>query len=61
MIGANFPDIDVIAVPLGDSLTWRRGITHGFLALTILLYLVGRELVLKPSPVVREEDWRRER
>ena len=32
-----------------------------FLALTILLYLVGRELVLKPSPVVREEDWRRER
>ena len=36
MIGANFPDIDVIAVPLGDSLAWRRGITHGFLALVIL-------------------------
>ena len=32
-----------------------------FLILTVLLYLVGRELVLKPSPVVRQEDWRRER
>src|SRR5690349_1195547 len=34
-----------------------------FLVLTILLYLVGRELVLKPSasPVAREQDWRRER
>jgi len=27
-----------------------------FLALTVLLYLVGRELVLKPTPVVRREE-----
>jgi uncharacterized oligopeptide transporter (OPT) family protein len=27
-----------------------------FLLLTILLYLVGRELVLKPSPIVRREE-----
>jgi inner membrane protein len=36
MIAANFPDIDVIAVPLGHSLGFRRGITHGILALVIL-------------------------
>ena len=45
MIGANFPDIDVIAVPLGDSLTWRRGITHGFLALAILPVVLAWVLV----------------
>jgi len=36
MIAANFPDIDVIAVPLGHSLGFRRGITHGILALLLL-------------------------
>ena len=36
MIAANFPDIDVIAVPLGRSLGFRRGITHGIPALVIL-------------------------
>ena len=36
MIAANFPDIDVIAVPLGHSLGFRRGITHGIPALVIL-------------------------
>ena len=29
-----------------------------FLLLTILLYLVGRELVLKPRPIVRRDEWR---
>ncbi len=41
MIGANFPDIDVIAVPLGMGIEWRRGITHGFLALAILPFVLG--------------------
>ncbi|HYC53210.1 MAG TPA: metal-dependent hydrolase [Gemmatimonadaceae bacterium] len=41
MIGANFPDIDVIAVPLGESLAWRRGATHGFLALLILPFVLA--------------------
>lgn len=36
MIAANFPDIDVIAVPLGHSLGFRRGITHGLPALALL-------------------------
>ncbi len=36
MIAANFPDIDVIAVPLGHSLGFRRGVTHGVPALVIL-------------------------
>jgi inner membrane protein len=35
MIAANFPDIDVIAVPLGHSLGFRRGVTHGAPALVI--------------------------
>jgi inner membrane protein len=36
MIAANIPDIDVIAVPLGHSLGFRRGVTHGVPALVIL-------------------------
>jgi inner membrane protein len=36
MIAANLPDVDVIAVPLGHSLGFRRGITHGVPALVIL-------------------------
>lgn len=46
MIGANFPDIDAIAVPLGMSFEWRRGVTHGVLALVVLpLVLTGIMLV----------------
>ena len=41
MIGANFPDIDVIAVPLGASLTFRRGWTHGVLALVVLPFVLA--------------------
>lgn len=41
MIGANFPDVDVIAVPLGVGLEWRRGVTHGFLALAILPFVLA--------------------
>lgn len=36
VIGANFPDIDVIAVPLGGGLSFRRGWTHGVLAMVVL-------------------------
>ena len=35
VVGANAPDIDGIAYVLGDSLGWRRGVTHGVLALAI--------------------------
>ena len=40
MIAANFPDIDVIAVPLGHSLGFRRGMTHGVPALVLLPLLL---------------------
>ena len=40
MIAANFPDIDVIAVPLGHSLGFRRGVTHGIPALVMLPFVL---------------------
>ena len=40
MIGANFPDIDVLAVPFGHSVDFRRGWTHGVLALVVLPFLL---------------------
>jgi len=40
MIGANFPDIDVIAVPLGRATEFRRGWTHGVLALVVLPFVL---------------------
>jgi inner membrane protein len=36
LIGANLPDLDVIAILFGESLPFRRGWTHGVLALAIL-------------------------
>jgi inner membrane protein len=41
MIGANFPDIDVVAVFFPNSVHWRRGHTHGFLALIILPFVLA--------------------
>jgi inner membrane protein len=41
MIGANFPDIDVVAVAFDNSTHWRRGHTHGFLALAILPFVLA--------------------
>src|SRR5688500_8774710 len=40
IIGANFPDIDVLAVPFGHSVDFRRGWTHGVLALVVLPFLL---------------------
>jgi inner membrane protein len=36
MIGANLPDIDALAVPIGHGIDFRRGWTHGVLALVVL-------------------------
>ena len=41
MIGANFPDIDVLGLALPDSIDIRRGTTHGFLALAILPFVLA--------------------
>ena len=40
MIGANFPDIDVVSVPLGTDIGFRRGITHGIPAHIILPFVL---------------------
>jgi inner membrane protein len=64
MIGANFPDLDVIAVPFGESLTWRRGATHGFLALAVLpfvlawlMQLYDRRVRLRRDPAAQPADF----
>lgn len=36
MIAANLPDIDVLGLLVGEDLAWRRGWTHGPLALLVL-------------------------
>jgi inner membrane protein len=41
MIGANFPDIDVLGLALPNDIDIRRGTTHGFLALAILPFLLA--------------------
>lgn len=46
MIGANIPDVDVIAVPLGHSLEWRRGITHGLPALVVWPFVLTALIML---------------
>ena len=48
VIGANAPDIDVVANFGGDvvSLAHRRGWTHGVLALVVLPFLVAGFLLL---------------
>jgi len=56
LIGANLPDIDVVAVLFGRSegLAFRRGWTHGILALVVLpLLLTGAMLIW--------DRWRRRR
>ncbi len=40
MIAANLPDLDVIAIPFGANLTFRRGWTHGPLAILILPFVL---------------------
>lgn len=41
MIGANLPDIDALGLLVGENLAWRRGLTHGPLALLILPILLA--------------------
>jgi inner membrane protein len=41
MIGANFPDIDVLGLALPNDIDIRRGATHGFLALAILPFVLA--------------------
>ena len=40
LVGANLPDVDVLAIPFGHSLDFRRGWTHGVLALVVLPFVL---------------------
>lgn len=40
MIGANFPDIDVLSLPFGRATEFRRGWTHGVLAVVVLPFVL---------------------
>lgn len=40
LLAANLPDIDVVAIPLGRNLAFRRGWTHGLLAIAVLPLLL---------------------
>ena len=56
MIGANFPDIDVIAVPLGTDIGFRRGITHGIPAHIILPFVLTGIMLAWDRWVRRRKD-----
>lgn len=56
MIGANFPDIDVIAVPLNLGIEWRRGMTHGFLALAILPFVLAAIMLVCDTHIRRRRE-----
>lgn len=65
MIGANFPDIDVLALFFPGSIDVRRGATHGFLALAILpfalawlMQLYDRKVRLRRDPTATPADFR---
>jgi inner membrane protein len=45
MIGANFPDIDVVSIPFGRATEFRRGWTHGVLALVVLPFVLTAIMV----------------
>lgn len=68
VLGANAPDVDAITYFTGSSLWWRRGWTHGVLALgvwpfaiaAILLIgarLSGRRSATRPPPVYATLVW----
>ena len=46
LIGANFPDIDVVSIAFGNSLAFRRGWTHGLLALVVLPFVLTGMMVV---------------
>jgi len=47
ILGANLPDVDVISYAWGETAAFefRRGITHGILALSILPFLLAGAMI----------------
>lgn len=58
IIGANLPDIDAVLYPLGGdlSLLWRRGWTHGILAMVVLPLLLAFGMAWWDRAVRRRRD-----
>ncbi|MBA2663864.1 MAG: metal-dependent hydrolase [Bradymonadaceae bacterium] len=58
VIGANLPDIDALTTVLGSdaSLYYRRGLTHGVLAMVILPILLAITMILYDRHVRRRRD-----
>jgi inner membrane protein len=46
VISANLPDIDALGILLGENLAWRRGWTHGPIAMLVLPILLVGAMVL---------------
>lgn len=45
MIAANLPDLDAFGLLVGENLAWRRGLTHGPIALAVLPLLLAFVMV----------------
>lgn len=56
LIGANLPDIDVVALLFGSGLSFRRGWTHGVLALVVLPLLLTAGMILWDRHVRRRRN-----
>ena len=56
MIGANFPDIDVLALFFPGSIDVRRGTTHGFPALLLLPFVLAWLMKSYDTHVRRRRD-----
>jgi inner membrane protein len=56
MIGANFPDIDVVSVPFGADIGFRRGITHGIPAHAVLPFVLAGIMLAWDRWVRRRRD-----
>ncbi len=56
MIGANFPDIDIVSAFVGKNFEGRRGITHGFPALIILPFVLAGIMWLWDTQVRRRRN-----
>ena len=59
IIGANLPDLDVVAYFAGPAadLAWRRGWSHGVLALALLPFLLTGTLLLFHRASRRRRKW----
>lgn len=56
LIGANLPDIDVVVLLFGSGLSFRRGWTHGILALVVLPLLLTAGMILWDRHVRRRRS-----